>query len=291
MRSAARVPARRSSAGRQTGSQGKTPEQPKEEVLCTFNSDLKTESWGVKVTFYKLNGQKKFRVSSSISDVAAEGKAGDMISVSGHSFRIDSALTDTIYEKGRCPTPYLQCSNGGTDTIIITGNKPTESEDCAHGLYDDITTTTKKTKPGTEYQNDDAIVGENFCSEPEAIKGLKAVGYLLFIAKILVPLIIIGMGTYDVYQSIVDPDKIMSKSVKGLLIRIAIGVAVFFIPRIVYTVLNIAQDMGVASEKSANCRKALLDPWNLGTDIGEQRTYSTDGDLTDRGYPDSKSGQ
>ena len=191
-----------------------------------------------------------------------------------------------IWRQGYCFDNKVPKQDENTSNQVA-GNKTQATQ-----KYSSATTkTTKKTKPGTEYQNDDAIVGENFCSEPEAIKGLKAVGYLLFIAKILVPLIIIGMGTYDVYQSIVDPDKIMSKSVKGLLIRIAIGVAVFFIPRIVYTVLNIAQDMGVASEKSANCRKALLDPWDLGTDIGEQRTYSTDGNLTDRGYPDSKSGQ
>ena len=116
---------------------------------------------------------------------------------------------------------------------------------------------------------DSRTVGANFCDEEEAIKALKAVGYLLFIAKIIAPLIIVGIGTWDLVKAVQDPDKALSKSAKGLLIRFAIGILVFFIPRIVYVVLDGAEKFGVVSSESANCRKALLDPWNMGLDIGE----------------------
>ena len=129
--------------------------------------------------------------------------------------------------------------------------------------------TQKPTQNSGTTGTDSRVVGANFCDEEEAIKALKAVGYLLFIAKIMVPLIIVGIGTWDLVKAVQDPDKALSKSVKALLIRVALGVLIFFIPRIVYVVLDGAEKFGVMSSESANCRKALLDPWNMGLDTGD----------------------
>ncbi len=105
----------------------------------------------------------------------------------------------------------------------------------------------------------------NFCERSGVLKAFQIVGYVLFVIKILVPLILIGMGTYDFAKAAVSSDDKANKTALSSLVRrIIIGVVIFFIPTVINLVINmidssINSDLGEGS-KFSNCSSCLLDP-------------------------------
>lgn len=117
-----------------------------------------------------------------------------------------------------------------------------------------------------------------FCNEPQVARTLKFLGLLLFIAKILVPAIIIGMGFMDLVK-IVTSGKMDDARKQAINIgkRIAIGVLVFILPTILITIFNVAHTIaysGVIPDNVTNteltmevadfknCAVCILDPGN-----------------------------
>ena len=76
-------------------------------------------------------------------------------------------------------------------------------------------------------------VGENFCSEDSVKRLLVIAGYILIFAKILIPLIIIIKGSFDVFQAVITKDNKIVASIKTLAFRIFLGIFIFFIPSLV----------------------------------------------------------
>lgn len=110
----------------------------------------------------------------------------------------------------------------------------------------------------------DEFVAENPCQEVRIKKAFRFFGYLLTIAKIAIPLIIVVMGTFDFYKSVVDKDdKSLSKQTRVFLIRIVTGIVIFFIPTIVYALFNLSSSLNIVSDqKYKACVDCLLDPNN-----------------------------
>lgn len=67
------------------------------------------------------------------------------------------------------------------------------------------------------------------------------VKYIITVLKIVIPILLIGFGTYDFVQTVLNPDKndLTSKS-KSLGFRIASAVIIFLLPTIITTVFSIA---------------------------------------------------
>lgn len=107
-------------------------------------------------------------------------------------------------------------------------------------------------------------VAQDPCSENDIRKVLRLFGYLLLIAKIAVPFIIIGYGTFDLFKSVVDKDeKSLTKQLKQLGIRILTGLIVFFIPNIVYALFSVSDKLGVINTSDyKECANCLLEPTN-----------------------------
>lgn len=72
------------------------------------------------------------------------------------------------------------------------------------------------------------------CEQSGVKKALKFIGNLLLIAKILVPIILIVMGSIDFSKAVMssNPDA-LQKSIKMFITRILAGVAIFFLPTVV----------------------------------------------------------
>lgn len=90
------------------------------------------------------------------------------------------------------------------------------------------------------------------------------IGKFLFILKILVPIVIIVLGTIDFGKAVLsNDDKAIMNSSKKLLTRIVIGIAIFFVPLIINLVFNM---IGSFSEEMkndyTNCVTCLTDPYN-----------------------------
>lgn len=110
----------------------------------------------------------------------------------------------------------------------------------------------------------DGFVAGDPCSENSIRRVLKIFGFILLVAKIAVPLVIIGFGTFDLFKAVVDKDeKSFGKQIKQLLIRILAGLVVFFIPNIINAVFSLSDRFGIIEDdKYATCRSCVLEPTN-----------------------------
>jgi len=108
----------------------------------------------------------------------------------------------------------------------------------------------------------DNYVAADPCNDKNIQTALRFVGYLLFIAKIAIPLIIIVVATFDLFKSVVDKDeKSLGKQAKIIIMRIVAGVFVFFLPTIVYAIFNLSAELNILKEeKYQGCATCLLKP-------------------------------
>lgn len=116
-------------------------------------------------------------------------------------------------------------------------------------------------------------IGDNVCSNGNVQNALRMVGYFIFLAKLFVPLLIIGFGSFDLYKSILNGGgESMSKQLKSLGFRVIAGIVVFFIPTIVNAFLGQLVAMQGISDEITGCQVCLLDPFNCHP---KQENYDT----------------
>ena len=85
------------------------------------------------------------------------------------------------------------------------------------------------------------------------------IGRIIQIAKIFIPIIIIGFGVMDLFKAITgSKDDEIKKSFKSLAMRCVAGVCVFFLPAIVSFIFSLVNDW---NESDYNvCIKCI---WNV----------------------------
>ena len=106
-------------------------------------------------------------------------------------------------------------------------------------------------------------IGDNFCSEEKVVKTLKALGNILTIAKLVIPILIIIMGTWDFFKAVTGADesgKTLKKKTTTLLYRIGAGVFIFFIPTLTNAFFNGLVYYKVISDDVNQCQNCLLNP-------------------------------
>lgn len=103
-------------------------------------------------------------------------------------------------------------------------------------------------------------VGQNFCEEDSTKRVLKIAGYVLIVAKVSVPLIIIVVGTIDLFYAVIGKDsKVLTQKIKTLLIRIFLGVFIFFIPALVEIFFDMFNE--ASGEDTINkCVECMISP-------------------------------
>lgn len=107
-----------------------------------------------------------------------------------------------------------------------------------------------------------AHIGDNFCSEEKVMNATRTVGYFLYIARLFIPLIVAVMGMRDLFRAVTGGDeKSAGQAAKKLGIRIAIGLAVFFVPAILHAVLTAIDDFNAILGDYKICELCLLDPF------------------------------
>ena len=102
---------------------------------------------------------------------------------------------------------------------------------------------------------------DNFCSQTASIWG--AIGWLVFILKIVIPLLLIVYGMLDLGKAVIaSDDKAINKAVNTLLHRFIAAIAVFFVPSIVVGLFNAVTGFNVSKKDGspyAKCVRCLLD--------------------------------
>ena len=102
-----------------------------------------------------------------------------------------------------------------------------------------------------------------FCNDGKVARTFKFIGLVFFVAKILVPAVIIAVGIIDLIKVITSgKEEDMKKHVKNIGMRVIIGVLIFLLPTIIDAVYGVASDIVSNGGTSAfdNCEACLMTP-------------------------------
>ncbi len=103
-----------------------------------------------------------------------------------------------------------------------------------------------------------------FCAETANI--WKVLGWVVFIMKIVIPLLLIIFGMLDLGKAVISSDeKAMSKAVGTLIKRFIAAVVVFFVPSLVSALFNVLVGINFSSEDSSICITCVTDVQNCDT--------------------------
>jgi len=118
----------------------------------------------------------------------------------------------------------------------------------------------------------DAIGLQSFCSKSYDI--LVIIGWVVTIFKVAVPLIIVGIGIFDLARAAIStkPEDI-KKSTTSLIWRIVGGVAIFILPGLILMLFGWINDFSEATKNIDfhKCKSYLLCPWE-----GEEGCYTAE---------------
>ncbi len=117
-------------------------------------------------------------------------------------------------------------------------------------------------KYSNEYQVlEGEISEENFCSKSKSV--IKYVGKIFFVAKIVVPLIIIVLGSIDLAKAVVAQKEDEIKNATQMFVkRLIFGVIIFFVPSIVSIIFNLLPTDTTGGVTETSCSECFLHPYS-----------------------------
>ena len=103
----------------------------------------------------------------------------------------------------------------------------------------------------------------NFCGEPTVASVLRFIGLIIFIAKILVPAIIIIIGLVNLFKIMTSgKEDEAKKQVKNIIRNIVIGILIFLLPSLIKMIFKMADNIIEPETPSdfSNCVNCITDP-------------------------------
>lgn len=251
--------------------------EDKSRTVCTRYS---TPRGGKKleITFgYNADGEKNYSVYLEGTKTGGSALYEVPIEVNNVIYSVDENLYDVFWNEDSCESTDLYFENQGGETsgtkhYIITNKK---SSGLTNGSNDNSTGHEDKTPPSSpsnkpfnpkqlceESENCDISLA-NFCTTPTVARTFKFLGLLFYIAKILVPGIIIVVGFVNLFK-IMTSGKLddAKKYAKSIIIRIFVGIAIFLLPGIINTIYDAAKGIIGSGGTGGfdNCASCLLNP-------------------------------
>ncbi len=101
----------------------------------------------------------------------------------------------------------------------------------------------------------------NICEKDHVLLVFQVLGYILFVAKIVIPLLLIIMGSIDFAKAIIDSDeKAIKDAIVKFIKRFIAGVIIFFLPTIFNFIFSLV-DGAVDNQKNfTGCTNCIFDP-------------------------------
>lgn len=96
------------------------------------------------------------------------------------------------------------------------------------------------------------------CRDPNILKGLRILGYVVMILKIMVPIVLIITGMFSFFKATLNSDDKATKEAANLLIKKCLtGAAVFFIPTMIYGGFKVVSSYDKTASKFSECGKCV----------------------------------
>lgn len=225
---------------------------------CTVSDDLDCKFKDVSQVNYKT--YKDGTVSSANKDDITNLIRSDFIDSNGN---INCNQVKSIKIAMIISYPRIDIYGIENDDICSTLSKiPGDS------IYRDCVTFSLKSSGGTETpptsDNDDTEFNvETFCDGP--VQGVfTTLGWVFFILKILIPIILIIFGSIDFGKAMLsNKDDEIKKSAKTLVLRAIAGIIIFFIPTVLNFIVELIGGDDIYNQKSgtfARCTHCMLEP-------------------------------
>ena len=230
----------------------------------------------VTIELGRANGREYVTVSTA-SNTNSEAKYSDgesrPINVGSYTYMVMGRDWDALFigDSSYASDIYLdEVVLGGQNTIHITVEGSETIEE-----YSQFSSVEESLPPGTGY-NDREETGNTeqeplpvteikFCEQNGVRMTFRVIGYVLFIAKILIPLLLIILGTIDfVKATLSSSDKAPQEALGAFARRIIIAIIIFLIPTILNLVLSLVDGASEAFEDSkfTDCTNCLFSPFD-----------------------------
>ncbi|MGN1378780.1 MAG: hypothetical protein ACI4XR_00035 [Bacilli bacterium] len=97
------------------------------------------------------------------------------------------------------------------------------------------------------------------CSDENVMKVLELFSVLFVILKIAIPIIIIILGIVSLAKVIISDDQSMlSKTISSLVMKIILGIFIFFLPTLISTIIGYIDDADNVTSEYRACTECLL---------------------------------
>ncbi len=98
------------------------------------------------------------------------------------------------------------------------------------------------------------------CEDENVLKVFQIGGYLLLVAKILIPILLIIFGCVDMFKAVVGDSEALKKQIPMFIKQCIAAVVVFLIPTIVEFAFTLIPDGDKSLEKYEACKVCLFEP-------------------------------
>lgn len=186
--------------------------------------------------------------SDAIGDFTINVENGSLI-IEGASKcnSVNKSLASEMFTNNNCPDLYVY---KGTDNLNKTycniksetgfGAIKTSGKLVNQNTGKVAGQNTGSKKTSTAKLNGTNLNYNSFCSNEGVHSSIKIISAIISIIKIAVPVIIIVLGMIDFFKAVIsDDEKAISKATQSLIRRLISGVIVFFIPSILWALLNV----------------------------------------------------
>ena len=103
--------------------------------------------------------------------------------------------------------------------------------------------------------------GYSICSEAPILKAFRALGYVLLIVKVVVPILIILFACIDLGKAVIaSDDKEIKTATTRVIKRVVAGVIIYFLPTIINTVFDLVNGAEELKNSNVYCQKCLFEP-------------------------------
>ncbi|MBE6155314.1 MAG: hypothetical protein E7164_00985 [Firmicutes bacterium] len=96
------------------------------------------------------------------------------------------------------------------------------------------------------------------CHEPGVIKAVKIFAVIIVVIKVMVPIMLIVTGIMNLGKAVVyEDDNALKKSAQLLLTKFIVGAFIFFIPTIIYSLMEGVHNYDKSTSQFTDCGKCL----------------------------------
>ena len=175
------------------------------------------------------------------------------------NFYMKPAVKNDIMKNGCPDNLYFKNTGNGNSTYMTISNESfngatkgsLKSSEVREGSYSG---NFSNNIPPKEY---------NFCEQNGVKLTFRVIGLVIFVAKILVPLLIIVFGILDFYKALISSDEKNTKEAFYIFAkRIIAGIIVFFIPTIINIIVTLIDGADGVKSKASQCQDCLVHPIN-----------------------------